>query len=112
MTISEPKRQGDRPLAKGQIWRLGAVDIEILGIGQGYLHYKVTSCLGRKRITAQVSRIEPMENYLDINDARLVQEDVGTGVRRTKIRRTSHRYIQWFCAINRASNRAISIACS
>jgi hypothetical protein len=113
MIRRDKSRVGERPLAKGQIWSLGAVEIEILGMGKEFIHYKVTSRLGRKRVSAQVSAIEPMENYLDFNDARLVQEDVGSGARRAKIRRASHRlHVQWFCAMRRASSRAISIACS
>jgi hypothetical protein len=60
-----------RPLAKGQIWKTRAADIEILALGQSCIHYKVTANLGPRLISAQLSGIEAMENYLRTNQAEL-----------------------------------------
>ena len=62
-----------RPLATGQIWKTQAADIEIVALGKELIHYRITRQLGRKEVSAQISGIEAMENYLHINDARLSQ---------------------------------------
>jgi len=67
------KSQNPRPLAKGQVWKTRAADIEILGLGRRLIHYKITKQLGGKQVSAQISGIEPMENYLRTNAARLVK---------------------------------------
>jgi hypothetical protein len=68
MTIDEL-----RVLAPGQIWKTKAAAIEILRLGQKYIHYKVTKLLGQKRVSAQVSGTQAMANYLRLNGARLVR---------------------------------------
>jgi hypothetical protein len=65
--------QNNRRLAKGQVWKTRAADIEIMALGKSFIHYKVTKQLGQKRVSAQVSGIEAMENYLHTNEARLVK---------------------------------------
>jgi hypothetical protein len=67
------KSQSQRPLAKGQIWKTGAADIEIVALGKRLIHYKITKQFGRKRMSAQISGIEAMANYLETNEARLVK---------------------------------------
>lgn len=69
------KSLGRRPLATGQVWKTGAADIEIVALGKRLIHYRITKQLGRKGVSAQISGIEPMENYLKANKARLVQGD-------------------------------------
>ncbi len=64
-----------RPLAKGQVWKTRAADIEIVALGKRLIHYKITNQLGRKRVSAQISGIGAMENYLKGNAARLVKGD-------------------------------------
>ena len=64
----------NRPLAKGQIWKTRAADIEIVAMGKRLIHYRITNQLGRKRVSAQLSGIEPMENYLKLNAAQLVKD--------------------------------------
>ena len=59
-------------LSKGQIWRTRAAEIQILGLANEFVHYTVTSRIGPRRTTAQVSSIEPMANYLKLTRARLV----------------------------------------
>lgn len=67
------KINGVWPLAKGQIWRTSAADIEIMGLGDRFIHYKVATQFGvRKHISAQVSGIDAMAQYLKTNAARLV----------------------------------------
>ena len=61
------------PLAKGQIWKTRVADIEILGLGQSFIHYKVTKQWGAKQVSAQVSGVEALENYLKANEARLAK---------------------------------------
>ena len=65
--------QGSGRLAKGQVWQTGAADIEILGLGKRRIHYRVTSQLGCKRVSAQLSGIEAMANYLRSTAAKLVK---------------------------------------
>jgi hypothetical protein len=61
------------PLAKGQIWKTSAANIEIVALGRRLIHYRITKQIGRKAISAQLSGIEAMENYLKTNEARLVK---------------------------------------
>ena len=68
MTIDEL-----RVLAPGQIWKTKAAAIEILRLGQKYIHYKVTKLLGQKSVSSQVSATQAMANYLRLNGARLVK---------------------------------------
>jgi hypothetical protein len=64
---------GKGPLATGQIWRTSAANIEIVALGKRLIHYRITRQLGRKGVSAQISGIEAMENYLKTNEARLVK---------------------------------------
>jgi hypothetical protein len=61
------------PLAKGQVWKTRAADIEIVALGKRLIHYKITRQFGRKKVSAQISGIEAMANYLTANAARLVK---------------------------------------
>jgi hypothetical protein len=61
-----------RPLARGQIWKTRVADIEILGLGKRRIHYRITNQLGRKQVSAQISGIAAMANYLRANQAQLV----------------------------------------
>jgi hypothetical protein len=67
------KTDKTRPLARGQIWKTRVADIEILGLGKRRIHYRITGQLGRKLVSAQISGIQAMENYLKTNQAQLVQ---------------------------------------
>ena len=69
----KPRALNPQPLAKGQIWKTQAADIEVVALGKELIHYRITSLFGRKRVSAQISGIEAMANYLDANKARLVQ---------------------------------------
>ena len=60
-------------LASGQVWRTSAADIEILKLGKRLIHYRITKQLGHKRVSAQLSGIDAMANYLKTNQARLVK---------------------------------------
>jgi hypothetical protein len=60
-------------LAKGQLWKTQAADIEIVGLGKRLIHYKITKQFGLKHVSAQISGIEAMANYLEANEARLVK---------------------------------------
>ena len=66
---------GKRGLAKGQVWKTRAADIEIVALGKRLIHYRITRQLGRKAVSAQLSGIEAMENYLHNNAAQLVSSD-------------------------------------
>jgi len=61
------------PLAKGQVWKTRAADIEIVALGKRLIHYRITRQFGRKRVSAQISGIRAMANYLTANAARLVK---------------------------------------
>lgn len=58
-------------LARGQIWKTRFAAIEILSLGRKWVCYRVIKLLGSKQISAQVSAIEAMANYLDANRAKL-----------------------------------------
>ncbi len=60
-------------LAKGQVWKMPAADIEIVSLGKRFIHYRVIAQLKPKRVSAQISGIEAMANYLAVNAARLVK---------------------------------------
>ena len=64
---------GPGQLAKGQVWKTRAADIEIVALGKRFIHYRITKQFGRKRVSAQISGIEAMANYLATNTARLVK---------------------------------------
>ena len=66
------KIQSKSPLAKGQIWKTGAADIEILALGKRRIHYRITKQLGRRFVSSQISGIDAMANYLRNNAAELV----------------------------------------
>ncbi len=67
------KTNGPRPLAKGQVWRTRAANIEIVALGKRLIHYKITRQFGSKHMSAQISGIAAMANYLRNNEARLVK---------------------------------------
>jgi len=69
------KFHGRRPLARGQVWKTRAADIEIVALGKRLIHYRITRQLGRKAMSTQISGIEAMENYLRTNAAQLVDGD-------------------------------------
>ena len=66
------KLKTKRPLAKGQVWKTQAANIQIMLVGKRLIHYKITNQLGMRRVSTQISGIEAMENYLQANKARLV----------------------------------------
>ena len=61
------------PLAQGQVWKTRAADIEIVALGKRLIHYRITRQFGRKKVSAQISGIEAIANYLAANAARLVK---------------------------------------
>ena len=68
------KSQDRKPLAKGQVWKTRVADIEILALGRRLIHYRVTRQWGTKRgVSAQISGVQAMENYLKTNEARLMK---------------------------------------
>lgn len=60
-----------QPLAKGQVWKTRAAHIEIVALGERLIHYRITNQLGPLRVSAQLSGIEAMQNYLESNRAQL-----------------------------------------
>ena len=66
------KTHGQGLLAKGQVWKTRAANIEIVALGKELIHYKITKQFGRKYVSAQISGIEAMAKYLETNKARLV----------------------------------------
>jgi len=63
----------ERPLAKGQVWVTQAANIEIVALGKTLIHYRIMSHIGQKRVSAQISGIQAMENYLKAHVAKLVK---------------------------------------
>jgi len=69
------KAHSQSRLAKGQIWKTRAAHIEIVALGKRLIHYRITKQMGLRKMSAQISGIEAMENYLKTNQARLVGGD-------------------------------------
>ena len=67
------KTNSRRPLAKGQVWKTRAADIEIVALGKRLIHYRITRQFGQRRVSAQLSGIQAMSDYLAANAARLVK---------------------------------------
>jgi len=67
------KTQERRSLAKGQVWKTRAANIEIVGLGKSLIHYKITRQFGPKQVSAQISGIQPMATYLKTHQARLIK---------------------------------------
>ena len=67
------KSHAKQLLAKGQIWKTRAANIEIVALGKRLIHYRITKQLGLKQVSAQLSGIEAMADYLRANEARLVR---------------------------------------
>ncbi len=67
----QPHRR--RSLAKGQVWKTRVANIEIVGLGKRLIHYKITPQFGLKGVSAQISGIDAMADYLEVNEARLVK---------------------------------------
>jgi hypothetical protein len=59
-------------LAKGQLWKMKDVHIQIMELGKLLVHYKMLRELGQMRRT-QMSRIDSMELYLKTHRARIVK---------------------------------------
>ena len=62
-----------RALAKGQVWKTRAANIEIVALGKRLIHYRITKQFGQKSVSAQISGTEAMASYLQANEARLVK---------------------------------------
>jgi hypothetical protein len=60
-------------LAKGQVWQTRAANIEIVGLGKRLIHYRITTQFGAKQVSAQLSGIEAMSDYLEHHQAELVK---------------------------------------
>jgi hypothetical protein len=69
------KVQRQRSLAKGQVWQTRAANIEIVGLGKRLIHYRITRQFGPKEVSAQLSGIDAMSNYLQVHQAQLVRGD-------------------------------------
>ena len=59
-------------LAKGQLWKMKDLHIQITELGKILFHYKMLKDLGQVRRT-QMSRIDSMELYLKTHRARIVK---------------------------------------
>lgn len=62
-------------LATGQVWSTAAADIEILKLGKRLIHYRITKQLGHRRVSAQLSGIDALAEYLKKHQARLVRSN-------------------------------------
>ena len=70
MKSKAPSRQ---PLAKGQVWKTRAANIEIVSLGKRLIHYRITRQFDPRRVSAQISGIDAMARYLETNAACLVK---------------------------------------
>ena len=65
--------RNSKSLAKGQVWKTRSAHIEIVSLGKNYIHYRISPQLAPKRVSAQISGVEAMANYLRLNAATLAQ---------------------------------------
>ena len=63
--------RNSQSLAKGQVWKTRSAHIEIVSLGKNYIHYRISPQLQPSRVSAQISGIEAMANYLRANSATL-----------------------------------------
>jgi hypothetical protein len=68
---NEAKDCCDAPLAKGQVWKTPAANIKIVGLGEQLIHYKIERRFGSRAVSAQISGIEALAQYLKANQAQL-----------------------------------------
>ncbi len=61
-----------RPLAKGQLWQINDVYIQIVELGRRLIQYKMLRQEGQRAVRTQMTGIETLEAYLKDNAARLV----------------------------------------
>ncbi len=59
-------------MARGQVWRTGSANIEIVGLGKRLIHYRITPQFSPKQVSTQLSGIDAMSNYLQVHQAQLV----------------------------------------
>jgi hypothetical protein len=65
-------RNSPQALAKGQLWKMDNVYIQIVALGKMLIHYKMMKQLGQMQVRTQMSTIDTMGIYLKSNRARLV----------------------------------------
>jgi hypothetical protein len=73
--IMKMKTRGGLGLAKGQVWKTPAAEVEIVALGKRFIHYRISPQVQPKLVSAQISGIEAMANYLQGNAARLIKGD-------------------------------------
>jgi hypothetical protein len=64
-----------RALAKGQIWKLNHVYIQIVELGKTLLHYRMLDSLGQRGVRTQISGIDTMWSYLRTRHAQLIRSE-------------------------------------
>jgi len=62
-------------LAKGQVWKLKDVYVQIVELGHRLLHYRMLNFLGQRGVRTQVSGIDVMRHYLRTRHAELVSSE-------------------------------------
>jgi hypothetical protein len=60
-------------LAKGQVWKLKHVYIQIVELGHRLLHYRMLDSLGQKGVRTQISGVDTMWGYLRTRHAQLLK---------------------------------------
>jgi hypothetical protein len=67
------RSQSKEALAEGQLWKTPAADIEIVALGKGLIHYKVTPQFGLREVNDQISAIAALDMYLKTHGGKLVR---------------------------------------
>ena len=62
-------------LAKGQIWKLKHMYIQIVDLGRKLLNYRMLNSLDETGVREQKSEVDVMWRYLQSRGARLVRQD-------------------------------------
>lgn len=72
-TKTKPKRTVVRkPLATGQLWRLGEANLKVEMVGKLLVHYKL-GMPKAVRVPTSITGISTLEKYMKKNKARLIQ---------------------------------------
>jgi len=67
------RKNGARPLAKGQLWRTENAYVQIVEMGKRLIHYKMPRELGQRAVRTHTVAIETLASYLKTNHARLLE---------------------------------------
>lgn len=78
LRMSNTRHHGSRParLAKGQLWKLNHLYIQIVELGKRIIHYRMLSDLKETGARIKTSSVEVLSAYLQSRHAQLVHDSI------------------------------------